>query len=491
MRVEEMAVIREGATFRDIFEAGMLKVEVKRHKGWVVLDINDGVALIILSRAGLAGGTSRYKFKGKKSKKRRRSRKKGRRKTGRRKQTGGSLLKKIIFAYVTYYFMFSFFVTLQFSQSEQNVFASVGDWEAGNPTRHGDVHKILAAWDKTEVTVINRTKMTSDKIIKLMTSDGHIHHPGLSLDNRALRNYRPTFLEIDFAEKGAESYTQTLTRLVTSMPFVRRRPVVQITALGDVPPRLGYTIHAKWRRNGADVTSMVLFNVTDGEGEHPTPGNRNTPDDPMLNRVAIGALKEQISAMAAVGMLGPDEEEGDLILVMEQLGPRESSRLMPWDRYLWHQEAVAGYMGPDPDDSGAMSSWMEHFAEGSTATPFRSAQTQMGRTGIHDSIFTITYSEGQTQSGLSYGTTSDGKQLFQDIPTERGGLVTKILDQNKGDIYHGSVIKPIWDGKPDRNMVSVMVLPKGTANTKLQPARGVEITRKEGQGEEKEKKENT
>jgi len=479
-----MAVIRKGATFWDIFKAE-INVSVEMRNEWVVLDINNGVALIILGRAGFGGGKSRHKkSKGRKSKKRR-SRKRGRRKTGRRKQTGGNLLKKMIFAYVFYYFMFSYFVTLQFSQSKHNIFASVGDWKAGNPMGYGAVHKILADRDAVDVTVSNRTDLTSDKIIRLMTSDGQIHDPGLSLNNRALRNYRPTFLEVDFAEKGSESYTQTLARLATAMPFVRRRPVVQMTALGDTPTRVGYTVHANWRRKGTKVTSMVLFNVTEGEGEHPTGVFRNTPDDPMFNRVAIGALREQVSAMAAVGMLAPDENEGIAILGMEQLGKRESSRLVT-AKYLWHQEAAPGYMRPDPDDPGAMSSWTEHFAEGSTATPFRNAQTQMGRTDIHASIFTITYSEGHAQSGLRYGTTNDGEQQFQDVPTEREGVVTKILDQSTGDIYHGSVIEPIWGAGEERNMVSVMVLPRGVANTRLQPAHGVEITRKEGQDEEEE-----
>ena len=483
MRVKEMAVIRKGATVLDIFK-GKINISVEMHKGWVVLDINNGVALIILGRPSFDGGRSRHKkSKGRKSKKRRRSRKKGRRKTGRRKQTGGNLLKKIIFSYVLYYFMFSFFVTLQFSQSKHNVFASVGEWKASNPVLYSAVHKILADQDARDVTLSNRTDLTSDKIIRLMTDDGQIHDTGLSLDNRALRSYRPTFLEVDFAKEGAESYTQTLARLATSMPFVRRRPVVQVTVLGDTPTRLGYTVHANWRRSGADVTSMVLFNVTDGEGEHPTEVFRNTPDDPMFNRVAIGALKEQVSAMAAVGMLAPDENEGIAILGMEQLGKRESSRLFT-TKYLWHQEAAPGYLGPDPDDLGAISSWNEHFAEGSTATPFRSAQTQMGRTDIHASIFTITYSKGHTQSGLQFASmTSDGEQQFQDIPTEREGVVTKILDQSTGDIYHGSVIEPIWGAGEERNMVSVMVLPKGVANTRLQLAHGVELTRKEGQDE--------
>jgi len=451
MKVERMAFVQRDKGLNDIFTAN-INVSVEIRNGLLVLNINNGVALIILDRGSFDGGRKRYKkSKGRKSKKRRRSRKKGRRKTGRRKQIGGKAFTKMILSLLFSYFMFSYLVTIQFVHNKQNRFGSLDEWRQQDPMQDKLVQRIFENKDQIRVTMNNKTSLTDRKIYhQIMSLDGTFKDP-IPLDSSIFQDYNAAFAEVNY---GAQSDTQKLAALAQNLPY-RTRPVIQIGAVA-----LGYTAFAQWQVNSDDGSLIInLFNITNSAGEHPDSRLRNTPDSPAFNDVIKGALTEQIQSMFQIGMLQSREDHGWAEIGAVQLPqfPSISNKRSQ----IWHKDAMPWIKSDDEE------AWMENYDDiRMGGVP----PTSVGRTSIHDAIFTITYGQGEFETPIRHTAFDDGEPRVQDISTTEGKMFTKILDQHK-NVQHATIVGSMGDMMTtmNRNLIGILVMPGTDAPLRMDP----------------------
>jgi len=454
MSLEYLTLVRNDYKgLQDIF-TNTIKVDIKQKGGLIAIDINDGVARLIIKASNiLKGGKSRYKrkkSKRKKSKRKKSKRKKTRKRRGRKQYKGGMPgLYFGVFLLLIHYFLMPIILTNPINKLTETEF------QEGNPFVTEDaIVSILKNVKNIELTP-NSLQLNDTQLKKLIDSHGQLQNFSLSISPTIPLDYRSAFAEVDLTSAGP---TKEMIDMMSHMPHIKRR------FLGfEIDPSLAnagrfYSMFIKWTYDNGQF-DIQLFNNTNLEGKHPDRRIRHFPASTEFDTLAKRTLIQQMTIMKKIKMLSNEENEGFGSIHMVNLRP-----LARFAEKSFHRDAMGDVM-PKHDPIANLTELQKlafNVEVDALAKPF--PNTTLTRNLQWDSILSLTYEP--TASIETYGRIVDYKRdmttgkmedqgtIIAIPPPKRKGM-TKLMDQSQG-VQHS--LRGEGIGKT-RNILGIFILP--------------------------------